>query len=231
MKAFIFDAGPIISLTTNNLLWLLGPLKERFGGEFYITESIRKELVEKPLKTKKFKFEALQVQDQIEKGVLKIIKNNKIKKKAEQLLSIANNIFYARKHPLNSLQAGELETLAAAKLMKIPYVVVDERITRLLLENPGQMEQLLEKRLHTDVHVKRDKLVKLHKAVEGVKLIRSFELAAIAYEFGLLDDYIAKIPDARKQLLQAVLWGIKLNGCSVGQKEIDEVVRIELKGR
>jgi len=231
MKAFIFDAGPIISLTTNNLLWLLGPLKERFGGEFYITESIRKELVEKPLKTKKFKFEALQVQDQIEKGVLKVIKDNKIKKKAEQLLSIANNVFYVHKHPLNSLQAGELETLAAAKIMKIPYVVVDERITRLLLENPGQMEQLLEKRLHADVRVKRDKLVRLHKEVEGVKLIRSFELAAIAYEFGLLDDYIAKIPDAKKQLLQAVLWGIKLNGCSVGQNEIDEVVRIELKGK
>ena len=86
MKAMIFDAGPIISLTTNNLLWLLAPLKEKFGGEFYITENIRKELVEKPLKTKKFKFEALQVQDQIEKGVLKVIKNSKTKAKAEQLL-------------------------------------------------------------------------------------------------------------------------------------------------
>ena len=229
MKAMIFDAGPIISLTTNNLLWLLAPLKEKFGGEFYITENVRKELVEKPLKTKKFKFEALQVQDQIEKGVLKVIKNGKTKAKAEQLLNIANNVFYVHKHPLRTLQAGELETLAAAKLMNVPYVVVDERITRLLLENPGQMEQLLEKRLHTDVKVRRDKLVKLHKEVEGVKLIRSFELAAIAYELGLLDDYIAKIPDARKLLLQAVLWGIKLNGCSVGQGEIDTVVRIMLK--
>ena len=229
MKAMIFDAGPIISLTTNNLLWLLAPLKEKFGGEFYITENVRKELVEKPLKTKKFKFEALQVQDQIENGVLKVIKNGKTKAKAEQLLNIANNVFYVHKHPLRTLQAGELETLAAAKLMNIPYIVVDERITRLLLENPGQMEQLLEKRLHTDVKVRRDKLVKLHKEVEGVKLIRSFELAAIAYELGLLDDYIAKIPDARKQLLQAVLWGIKLNGCSVGQGEIDTVVKIMLK--
>jgi hypothetical protein len=229
MKAILFDAGPIISLTTNNLLWLLKPLKEKFGGEFYLTEGVRKELVEKPLKTKKFKFEALQVQDQIEKGVLKVIKDGGLRKKAEQLLDIANSVFSVKKNPLRVLQLGELESLAAAKMMDIPYIVVDERITRLLLETPGQMEQLLERRLHKDVKVNRTKLSRLHKQVEGVKLIRSLELVTIAYELGLLDDYIAKIPEARKQLLQGVLWGIKLNGCSVGQQEIDEIVKIELK--
>jgi len=229
MKAILFDAGPIISLTTNNLLWLLKPLKEKFGGEFYLTEGVRKELVEKPLKTKKFKFEALQLQDQIEKGILKVIKDGGLHKKAEQLLDLANGVFYVKKNPLRVLQLGELESLAAAKLMDIPYIVVDERITRLLLESPGQMEQLLERRLHKNVKVNRTKLSRLHKQVEGVKLIRSLELVTIAYELGLLDDYIAKIPEARKQLLQAILWGIKLNGCSAGQQEIDEIVRIELK--
>lgn len=230
MKALLFDAGPIISLTTNNLLWLLAPLKQKFGGEFYLTEGVRKELVEKPLQTKKFKFEALQVQQQIENGVLKVIKNGKIHKKAEQLLDLANGVFYVNKnHTLHTLQLGETESLAAAKLMDIPYIVVDERITRLLLESPGQMEQLLEKRLHRDVHVNRGKLRDLHKEIEGIKLIRSFELVTIAYELGLLDGYLVKVPEAKKQLLQAVLWGIKLNGCSVGQREIDEVVNLELK--
>ncbi len=229
MRALLFDAGPIISLTTNNLLWLLEPLKERFKGEFYLTEGVCKELIEKPLRTKKFKFEALQVQHMIEKGVLKVIKNGKIRGKAEQLLDLANSIFYVRGNPMRALQLGELESLAAAKVMSIPYMVVDERVTRLLLENPGQLEELLEKRLHADVHVKSAMLAKLHKEVEGVKLIRSFELVTIAYELGLLDGYLVKIPDARKQLLQAVLWGIKLNGCSAGQREIDEVVNLELK--
>jgi hypothetical protein len=45
----------------------------------------------------------------------------------------------------------------------------------------------------------------------------------------LLDKYIANISNAKKHLLQAVLWGIKLNGCSVGQKEIDDIVNLELK--
>lgn len=229
MKALIFDAGPIISLTTNNLLWLLEPLKKKFKGEFYLTEKVRKELVDKPLQTKKFKFEALQVQNLIEKGVLKVIKDRDVVKKAEQLLGLANSVFYVQDSPIHALQLGELESLAAAKKLGIQYIVVDERITRLLLENPGEMEALLERRMHADVRVRRENLLKLHKEVEGVKLVRSFELAAVAYELGLLDDYIAKIPEARKQLLQAVFWGIKLNGCSVGQEEIDDIVSFELK--
>lgn len=229
MKALLFDAGPIISLTTNNLLWLLKPLKEKFKGEFYMTESVRKELVDKPLRTKKFKFEALQVQHMIDKGVLKVIKSDKISGMAGQLLDLASNIFYVHGNPLKPLQLGELECLAAAKIKQISYVVVDERVTRLLLENPGQLEELLEKRMHANVHVKSAKLARLHKEVEGVKLIRSFELVTIAYELGLLDEYLVKIPKARKQLLQALLWGIKLNGCSVGHKEIDQIVSLELK--
>ncbi|MBI2656373.1 hypothetical protein HYX03_01385 [Candidatus Woesearchaeota archaeon] len=52
---------------------------------------------------------------------------------------------------------------------------------------------------------------------------------AIAYEHGLLDDYITKIPDARKNLLESVLWGVKLNGCAVSKDEIEQIVRIEIK--
>ena len=42
MKSIIFDAGPVISLTTNNLLWTLRELKERCNGSFYITEAVKK---------------------------------------------------------------------------------------------------------------------------------------------------------------------------------------------
>ena len=51
----------------------------------------------------------------------------------------------------------------------------------------------------------------------------------MAFELGLLDKYLAEIPDAKKQLLQAVLWGVKLNGCSISQEDIDEIVHLELE--
>src|SRR3989344_4053400 len=85
MKSLVFDAGPIISLATNNLLQILPPLKERFNGSFYITKSVKKELVDRPFEIKKFKFEAIQVEKLIEEGVLEIIDNDFIRNESPKL--------------------------------------------------------------------------------------------------------------------------------------------------
>ena len=72
MKTIVFDSGPIISLAMKNLLWTLEPLKKEFGGEFYIPYGVKKELIDKPLQGKKYKFEALQVLRLINLGSLKV---------------------------------------------------------------------------------------------------------------------------------------------------------------
>ena len=95
MKSLIFDAGPIISLSVNNLLFILEPLKKDFNGKFFITQSVKKELVDRPLEIKKFKFEAIQVEMLIENGTLEIIDNDFIRQEAQTLLETANGIFMA----------------------------------------------------------------------------------------------------------------------------------------
>ncbi|HLC67016.1 MAG TPA: hypothetical protein VJK52_05245, partial [Candidatus Nanoarchaeia archaeon] len=60
------------------------------------------------------------------------------------------------------------------------------------------------------------------------RFLRSTELAVMAYELGALDSLVLKIPEARKQLLQGVLWGLKLAGCGIPQREIDTIVHMEL---
>lgn len=49
------------------------------------------------------------------------------------------------------------------------------------------------------------------------------------YEFGLLDKFLTRIPEARKNLLESVLWGVKLNGCAVSREEIEDILKMELK--
>ena len=51
MKSLVFDSSSIISLATNNLLWLLRPLKKQFKGDFYISKSIKHEIVDHPMTT------------------------------------------------------------------------------------------------------------------------------------------------------------------------------------
>ena len=229
MKSIVFDAGPVISFTTNNLLWLLEKLKQKFKGNFIITSGVHYELIQRPLETKKFKFEALQVERLVEKEILNVIDDEKIKLKAEELSNLANNSLYAQGNPIQIVQNGEMETLAFAILKNPDAVVIDERITRLLVENPEDLRALMERRLHTKVSADKNKLKMFQELTRHISLIRSVELAAIGYELGFLDEYLVDVPNAKKELLESVLWGVKLNGCSVSEEEIKQIIDIELR--
>jgi hypothetical protein len=229
MKSMVFDAGPVISLAMNNLLWILEPLKKKFNGRFCITEGVRAELVDRPIETKKFKFEAIQVGKLIEKGVLEVIDSSFIKSESPKLVETANKIFEAYKNDMKVIHYAEMSVIAAAIEMKADAVVVDEKTTRHLVENPKKMLQILRKSLRTSVRVSESNLKEFKLKVKDIKVIRSVELVMIAYEDGLLDEFILKIPEARKNLLQGVLWGVKLNGCAVSQEEIDHLVRLETR--
>lgn len=227
MKNMIFDSGPIISLTTTNLLLILEELKKKFNGSFAMTMGVKRELVDRPLETLRFKFEALQVQSLIEKGVLNVINEEAVVKKAQELLNLANSILSGHGQNIKIVQIGEMETLAAALLYKADAIVIDERITRTLLENPKGLHLLMEKRLHMQLKSNEQALQQFEEATRHIIVLRSIELVTIAYELGLLDKFVVGIPNARRELLESTLWGVKLNGCSVTEDEIATIVKTE----
>lgn len=227
MKIIIFDTGPIISLAMNNLLWLLKPLKERFQGEFYITEGVKKECVDRPLTSKKFRFEAIQVLKLIEDGILKVYDNEKVKTDALYFMERANTLFRVHENPVRIIQFAEMEVVTAGRLLDADAVVIDEFITRSLLDNPSTVGERLKKRLHLEVEEDREAIKKFRQDVSDIKIIRSFELVTVAYELGLFKDYYLKMPNAKKTLLEGLLWGVKLNGCSVSEQEIEQVIKAE----
>jgi len=229
MKSLIFDAGPIISLATNNLLWVLEPLKKKFNGKFYVTEAVKHELVDTPLETKKFKFEAIQVERLIENEVLEIIDNSFIRQETPMLLSTANEIFKAYDNYIRIVHFAEMSVIAAAVNLNADAIVLDEKTTRFLIENPKMVLEILKNTLHTSISINENNLKEFRNNVKNIKAIRSIELVAIAYEQGLLNEYLTKIPDARKNLLESVLWGVKLNGCAVSKDEIEQIVKLETK--
>lgn len=228
MRSIVLDAGPVISLTTNNLLWLLKGLQEHYNGSFCITEAIKKELVDRPLETKKFKFEALQVLEYVKSGVLQLIDNANLENETIKLLNLANSIFKIKGNWMHIVHYGEMSGLAACKQLNSDAFVVDERTTRLLIEDPERLIEIWEKTLHEKVSVNEDNLKAFRDSMKNIKLIRSVELVTMAYELGLLDKYIIKeIENPKETLLDSVLWGVKLNGCAVSRKEIEEILKME----
>ena len=228
MKKIVFDTGPIISLTMNNLLWLLEPLKRISNANFYITDLVKKELVDTPLnKTKRYKFEALQVLHYIENGTLEVIDADE--EKTNELLSIANNCFKAFDHNMNLLHDAELSAVSLYLQIKANAFVVDEKTTRLLIENPNKLHNILKHTLHTKIEENKANIKEFREITKSVKMIRSVELVTIAYEKGLLDKYLTHISEARKTLLESVLWGVKLNGCAVSKREIEQIIKMEVR--
>ncbi len=227
MKTLVFDSGPIISLTTNNLLHLLPELKKKYNGAFVIPGGVKRELVDKPLTTQRFKFEALQVQSLIENNTLTVIDDAAIQKTAQGLLELANSILSGHGQPIAIVQRGEMETIAIALVYQADALVVDERITRTLIENPEGLQHLMERRLHMKLALNREALKEFQEATRHLPVLRSIELVTIAFELGLLEKYVVNIPHAKRELLESILWGVKLNGCSVTEDEINTIVKSE----
>ncbi len=229
-RSLVFDAGSVISLATNNLLWLLPPLKERFGGSFFITRSVEGEIVTKPMQTRKFKFEAIQIRHLIATGTLEVVDSPEIDGIASHLLELANNLFMCKGQAIHIVHSGETGSLATVIHAKASALVIDERTTRQLIEDPRQIAHRMRIKFHKPVHTSKKHENQLRYELRNVNVIRSIELVCVAYEIGLLDHYIENIGDelqGRRDLLDAVLWGMKLNGCSVSQEEIEEILRIE----
>jgi len=227
-KVIFFDAGPVISLVMSRLTFILPELKKHYGGKFYITPAVKKELVGRPLTIKRFRFEALQVMRLIREGVLEVY--DKVPQdKTKMLIDLANNSFKIGEKTLEVMQSGEMESVACALQEGAATVVMDERTLRLFIENNKEMRHLLEIRFKKKVDVDQAKMAEFSSLLQKINIIRSIELTGVAYKFGLLDPYVPKVKGGKETLLDAVLWTVKYNGCAVTEHEIDEIKAYLLK--
>jgi len=146
-------------------------------------------------------------------------------------MDLANRIYNAKGNFMQIVHYGEMEALATAIIMKSSAFVVDERTTRMLIENPERLKDMMEHKLHVKLNVNKANLDEFRKEAKDIKLIRSTELAVVAYDLGLLDSFLPKTENPDRELLDGVLWGMKLNGCSISEREIETIVKIESKGK
>ncbi|MBS3119709.1 hypothetical protein J4475_02705 [Candidatus Woesearchaeota archaeon] len=231
MKALVFDASPVISLTLNNLLWVLEPLRRKYEGKFLFGTEVKRELIDKPLTTKRFKYEALQVLNLID--IQKVVDDPKVDAREDRILELANNTFEAEGRYIKILHPGESQALGICREYDADALVIDERTTRDVIENPDHVRKLLTRKLHTNVKANAYNLKMLRKEVQGIKVIRSVELVMIAYELGIFDDMLKNISrdieNPRTTFLESVLWGLRIEGCSVADEEIKQLIRIGTK--
>ncbi len=225
-KAIIFDASTLITFAMNGALPELKKLKKIFGGKFLITQDVKREVIDKPMNIKRFKLEALKVKQLLDEKVLEMpsslkISEKLIAKKAQEFKDVANNLFEAKGNYLHLVDLGETSCLALSKILDEKgiknVIAIDERTTRMLGEKPENLEDLLRKKLHTKVVLKKENF----KFFEGFKFIRSAELIYVAYKKGIIG--------LKNNVLEPLLYAVKSKGCAISGDEINEIVRMNSK--
>ena len=227
-KILFFDTGPIITLVMSRLVWILPELKKKYGGKFYITPSVKRELITRPMDIKRFQFEALQALKLINDGVLEVYEKVP-QKEVARLDLLANSSFKLDNKNMDVVQSGEIESVVCALQANAEAIVMDERTLRLFIENSAEMKALLERRFKRTVSVDKEKMKQFSKELGSMQIIRSIELVGVAYKMGLLDAYVPAQKDGKAVLLEAVLWAAKYNGAAVTEHEVEEIKDFLLK--
>jgi len=218
-RAIIFDSSTLITFAMNGLLDVLRELKKVFDGNFYITPDVKKEVIDRPMTITRFKLEALKIQGLVEEGVLEVSNELEIPKRTKEILNIANNIFQGKDKEIKIVSSGEISCLALSKILSekniLNAIAIDERTTRMLVENPEKLEGFLERKMHTKITSEKNNF----EIFKGFKIIRSAELVYIAHKKKL-------IKMGNGELLDALLWAVKFKGCSISNDEIREIKKL-----
>ena len=218
-KCLILDAGPLINFSMNGLLDALEKLKATFKGEFLITKEVKKEIIDHPKTVKRFELGAIRLEQLYKKGVFKLADINEeevdeLRRLRDNYMQEANSMFKTKKKAVHLLDKGECAVLALSTIMKrklkedVP-IVIDERTTRIIIENPTNLKKLMEKKLHTKITAN----TKTYDLFKGFKIIRSTELAYIIHKKKL---FKLQHPKA----FEAIVYGLKFKGTSISEKEV-----------
>lgn len=136
-------------------------------------------------------------------------------------MNIANSFFMSPKEPVRLLHLGEASCLALSEMLnkeKIKNVIViDERTTRMLIEKPENLRELLIRKLHTNISLVKQNF----EYFKNFQVIRSAELIYVAWRKGLVE-----LKDGIF-ILDALLYAIKSKGCAISSDEIEEIKKLK----
>ncbi len=220
-QVIIFDASTLISFSMAGLLPELEELKKIFKGKFIISQAVKEEAIDRPMKIQRFQLEAIKIKALLDEKILELpialgLDDKVIKEKTNEILDLANTTIYGADKDIHLIDLGEASALAISKMLndkKIKNVIaIDERTTRSLAETPNELKKYLEGKLHAKMTVKQEKI----DFFKQFRFIRSTELIYVAYKKGLL-----RLKGTEN--LSAVLYALKYKGCAISGREIQEI--------
>lgn len=228
------DSSSLISLADACLLPALAHLRACFtpgggnggnnggaSGEFLLSRAVKRECIDTPLKLKSHTLPAIRLQLALNDGVIKVAEPRGLARRTEDVLWVANNIFFEEGKPVPLMHEGEAETLALALELGLKNVLIDERTMRMLVEKPELLRGHMASEFRRDIRVNEKYLERFRRMASGLNIFRSSELLIVAFEHG----YFKRYRELEGRALEAALYGVKFAGCSISFEEIGEYAK------
>lgn len=212
----VFDASALISVSQTCLINILGGLKTALEADFFIPQTVFEEAVRRPIQIKRFELNAIRIKKAIDEGWFKVVASQG-GQLFDQIAGLSNNCFFVNGKPITLLQHGEIEALALIKELGAEGFAIDERTTRMLIEDAAALQRIMQERRKLGIKVDKSKASKIALLFKGTAIVRSVELIALADQFGLLEKELPK----GHQSLEAALFAAKYSGCAVSGREIN----------
>ena len=105
-RTIVADSSAIISLAINCMSSALGEL----GARILVTDEIYKEIILRPMGSKRYALESMRIKKLFSDGVVSIMNPEPLI--TQELLNISNSIYSVNKHPLRLIHEGEAGALA-----------------------------------------------------------------------------------------------------------------------
>lgn len=209
----VSDSSSIISLAMNCLSKVLPKL----GVNIYVTPSVRQEVLTRPMNMKRFALEAYRIKTLFDDGIISVSKADDTL--VSKLMEKANSIYRIKGKPLRIIHTGETEALALVKQHSAEALLLDERTTRFLIEDPHELQRLLEYRTGKGVSLDEGTLREFLAMMPKVSVIRSTEVAYMAFENGLIEELAG---EDKRHSIESLLSALKFSGCAISWDEIRE---------
>lgn len=216
MTEIVCDSSSLISLGNSCTLNLIPFFSDEHDIDFYIPKAVKLEVVEKPIQTKRFKFTGLKMKQLVEEDYLKVIEEP-VKEYTDRFLELCNSLLSPRNGEKNIevLHRGEAEAIAALKYLGTKNLLIDERTTRLLIEDIQVLKDYISSQVKKEININEDVKEKIKIEANDIDVIRSSELISRGYEEGFFKE-------KTRDMLEGSLYGVKFAGCAIKNEEIEE---------
>jgi len=220
----VCDSSTLISLADTCNIDALAFLRKNAGLDFVIPPGVREEIISVPSKVKSLEFSALRIRKLVEEGTVRVEEPENLAVKTREIADAANRLYAVGGKPLKLIHEGEAESLALTSLAGSNVLSIDEKTTRLIVEDPLKLKEMVASEYVEKLSFDLGAYQKFRTIVPPLAIMRSAELIALAAKRGFFKNFGGHEEEA----FHAAISSLRAAGCSLAQDEIRQYEEIRL---